>query len=323
MTQTQIVKRIEEIFNPEYHADIIKYYNTNPGKELFELFESSPAIGMLLVFCNQFNETAEVETSHLWALCPRREILGRLGFPATKSAVKIMKKIVVKDICPLDFDILQDLFSFPESVKHLQHLPSICSNAINCLLLDIGTNYLSFSVFNEIGNRQDADHIMTLLSHLEYMSWETNVTIDNLKSCDAIINLYDELVDLAPSLPEIIKFQNNDKYIFPKPPIETPASTQRDNIHIEYICTPKGLSKEGSIQKNCTFSYINEVKSGSAAIYRVFKPERATLMLRNINDVWTITQFLAKGNRPVQRETRFAIGAYLSRQQEKQDKALG
>lgn len=55
---------------------------------------------------------------------------------------------------------------------------------------------------------------------------------------------------------------------------------------------------------------------GVVAIYKVTKPERATLLLRlNEQKNWVIGEFLAGNNHPIRKETLWKIGAYLARRQ--------
>ena len=77
------------------------------------------------------------------------------------------------------------------------------------------------------------------------------------------------------------------------------------------------LDEEARSQHLCVFDRLDEVAAGKAAIYRVLRPERATVMLSPIEDgVWVISEFRAVRNRPVKRDTLWSVGAYLSRRQE-------
>jgi hypothetical protein len=56
------------------------------------------------------------------------------------------------------------------------------------------------------------------------------------------------------------------------------------------ITTIKELLEEGAVMHNCVGSYAEKVKSGECYIYRVLRPERATLEISDSGDMHHINQ---------------------------------
>jgi hypothetical protein len=77
------------------------------------------------------------------------------------------------------------------------------------------------------------------------------------------------------------------------------------------------LADEGWIQHNCVASYRGFVWGGKACIYRVLKPERATLLIvRSRSDgMWRRRELKGLANAAVKRETENAVDAWLAEQQ--------
>jgi hypothetical protein len=92
---------------------------------------------------------------------------------------------------------------------------------------------------------------------------------------------------------------------FPPPPI--PGSDD-----IVPLRAPQALVEEGRKQHNCVAGYAERVAGGDTYIYRVLRPQRATLSLvRWPGGGWQIGELLMAGNHPVSATTRRAVQAWL------------
>jgi hypothetical protein len=70
--------------------------------------------------------------------------------------------------------------------------------------------------------------------------------------------------------------------------------------------------EEGRIQRNCVDSYARRVKSGGIYVYKVLRPERATLAIKRSSwHSWTVAELEAAGNRRVRSFTRLAVEHWL------------
>ena len=92
---------------------------------------------------------------------------------------------------------------------------------------------------------------------------------------------------------------------FPPPPI---PGTE----HIIPLTSREELKQEGRQQSNCVGSYSSRVLSGDTYIYRVLKPERATLsIVYRADGCWRRSQLKTKGNRAVRPETIRLVDSWL------------
>jgi len=78
---------------------------------------------------------------------------------------------------------------------------------------------------------------------------------------------------------------------------------------------PGQLVEESRHQHNCVGGYAERVVGGKVFIYRVLKPERATLSLRlGADGGWEIEQLLRACNQPVSPATALAVQRWLARE---------
>jgi hypothetical protein len=87
-------------------------------------------------------------------------------------------------------------------------------------------------------------------------------------------------------------FQDHGTHTFPSPPLP-------GNADIVPITTIKELLDEGAVMHNCVGSYAEKVMSGECFIYRVLRPQRATLEVSDTGDMHHIRQLkLARNEEP-------------------------
>jgi hypothetical protein len=82
---------------------------------------------------------------------------------------------------------------------------------------------------------------------------------------------------------------------------------------IRPLTTPEALQEEGRTMRHCIASYDRRVRRQGVFVYRVLRPERATLSIRWdwARGGWTIDQLRGPGNRPVQSATERAVLHWL------------
>ncbi|MFC1812588.1 PcfJ domain-containing protein [Thermodesulfobacteriota bacterium] len=96
---------------------------------------------------------------------------------------------------------------------------------------------------------------------------------------------------------------------FPKPPFE-------GNVDIRPIMTEEDLLEEGRQMHHCVGGYIKEVRDGKCFIYRVMKPQRATLEIK-IRGGIRIGQFKLAHNREPAEESWVTVMKWLERHKKK------
>jgi hypothetical protein len=92
---------------------------------------------------------------------------------------------------------------------------------------------------------------------------------------------------------------------FPRPPL-------RGTDDIVPIYTMEELVAEGRAQDNCVATYAERVQSRHTFIYRVLKPERATLsIVRGPDGDWQISELERGGNNGISDLTRRVVESWL------------
>ena len=94
-----------------------------------------------------------------------------------------------------------------------------------------------------------------------------------------------------------------------------PPPPMGDSEEIQAIQTHRELWEEGRRQHNCVATYVGRVTSGSVYIYRVLKPQRATLAIVRQRAWWHIEELKGTCNQPVDQATFQAVKVWLDGQQ--------
>ena len=90
-----------------------------------------------------------------------------------------------------------------------------------------------------------------------------------------------------------------------------PAPPFPGNDEIVPITTVGALTEESDRQRHCVITYLPSVLNQRRAIYRVLKPQRATLSLRSNRGRWEFEELRGKANTLVRPETQQAVKAWL------------
>jgi hypothetical protein len=78
------------------------------------------------------------------------------------------------------------------------------------------------------------------------------------------------------------------------------------------LINPEQLAEEGAQQVNCAATYAAWIENGCGYVYRVLRPERATVAIQQGPDGnWEIQQIRAKGNDPVTEATAQSVEKWL------------
>jgi hypothetical protein len=183
------------------------------------------------------------------------------------------------------------------------------------LLLEVGTDPEELAFPN--GARMLLDTL--------HMFWELNrgTTLPHFESIAALREHHD---NLAAEYTRILQERENQRAArrvrrrvepqegktkrepiraFPQPPLPGTAD-------IVPLTSEAFLLAEGRGQHNCVGSYCNKVRGGSTYIYKVLRPQRATLsIVRGADGAWRIDELKAAHNVSVRRETRAAVSRWL------------
>lgn len=105
------------------------------------------------------------------------------------------------------------------------------------------------------------------------------------------------LLEGAPSLRFLEKYLRRQERLFlkrrelgllPVDPDEFPDPGLPKNPCLEPLLNRQSLAQEGAYMGNCIESYAHQIEYGSHSAYRIRWPVRGTVLLRQVNDVWSI-----------------------------------
>jgi len=227
--------------------------------------------------------------------------------PETNGAAKILSKISPESASVGILHCLRVVLRDAELSQALSHLP--CVNAGVIALLKDGNVRVCVTpkLLAEVAGAErekyrgvTAGHIDDI--HLMLRNLDRPASTRRYHSVAEVVSQHDEMTR------EFAKHRllSSFKVEFPRPPL--PGTDA-----IVPLRAPWELHEEGQEQENCVGSYTERVMEGKLYIYRVLRPQRATLSIeRGFDGNWEIGELLQSHNRPVSAETREAVESWLS-----------
>jgi hypothetical protein len=242
----------------------------------------------------------------------RRDICAFAGLPATEAMVKTLSRIKSKEYTQKIFDDLQKIFLQNEKMLKLRSVPYIPGEEIYNLLNQFDYTYWLLSTRDYTGmtiwenltmdNEKEVYHLWTD-SKKYAKSLQIARPENHLRKCKSIgdlrdlhnmwLNMYNK-INLTKRIDQF--FIDYGTYSFPPPPLPGDAD-------IVPITTIKDLQDEGAIMHNCVGSYTEKVQTGECFIYRVLRPQRATLEISDTGDMHHICQLKLADNEEPSAET--------------------
>lgn len=273
-----------------------------------DLIESNPALGWMLASNPMFhrpNVERPMRACRTWCCRPRPEIAEWLGFPPTRSAVRLLAKIEPQ---ALTADGLRALRARMREgapiVRGLAHAPRITRDMLDV----VGPRQFAPLVtpallgFIATADRLAASRTVRTLFDVARLGTELEAQLRPVRSTAELRNQYEELVERA----EAKRLGQDEILDFPDPPLAAEDG-------IEPIADHRALIHEGRAQHHCVATYAKHVAERRLYVYRVTGPERATVSIKPRADgTWRISELRASHNRAVTRRTRRRIERWLS-----------
>jgi len=273
-----------------------------------DLITSNPALGWMLASNPMFhrpNVERPMRACRTWCSRPRPEIAAWLGFPATRSAVRLLGKIEPQALTTDGLRALRArMLEGAPIVRSLAHVPRITRD-----MLDV-VGPLQFAPivtpallgFIATADRFEASRTVRTLFEVARMGAALEADLRPVRTTAELRNLHDELVERT----EAARHGRVEILDFPDPPL-----APEDGI--EPIADHRALIDEGAAQHHCVASYAKHVAERRLYVYRVTGPERATVSIKPRADgTWRISELRASHNRSVTRRTRRRIERWLS-----------
>ena len=238
----------------------------------------------------------------------QREIAGWLGFPATEGAAKILSRVQPEAAHPQNLLRLRAALRDEAVARLLAHATRINAGVLGLVadaeVRSAASPKLLAEVASSAAEKYRAATAGLLTDLLAMKRQLTNRSVP--PSFSSIARLREVHGELSA---EFCQLRRDDARAtrFPRPPL--PGTPE-----IVPLRTPVDLVEEGASQTNCVATYIPRVAAGEVYIYRVLRPERATLSLMPGPDgVWEIDQLLLASNRHVGVVTEQFVQAWLDR----------
>jgi len=300
-------------------------------RRFYELIKSNPALAFLLANRREFNWRVYRKEINLEDLTGMKQpaLLELLNLPGTKRLVQITKKIHPASITLGLVEYLNYYGRNEEISKMLSHLKKVNSGVMAMLANhDIAGSHITPQLLEEVGRSRSNNHY-PIASHqlMESLRWHCELhpgqAAPVFRTLEALNHFHEEMIASAARLVEearpqarelpraerleMVKMMNRKP--FPAPPI---AGTD-DIIPLR---TALELSIEGNRQHNCVGDYANLVHSGKCYIYRILKPQRATLsIVKTASGEWAIGELFTACNNHVDEKTEQAVSDWLSNAQ--------
>lgn len=275
-------------------------------KQLIQLLGISPALVYLLAL--RLGGPGSSEEPLAVSQLRQRELLDRLGWPSSEAIARIVRKVEPAALGRENLDRLRKALESPETVKALSHLPVVTREIIPLVSDPILFRSIAPALLGELaadGEGVDAAGFATLLRETLRMQAALQPGSEvRMESVAQLRRLHDDLLHDYARWVEA-RLQRGK---FPPPPLPGVP----DWI-VPLDCTEE-LFQEGRQQSNCVASHAARVREGREFIYRVLRPERATLSVAmNPEGRWEIDQLLASCNRSVSRRTWEFVEEWIER----------
>lgn len=273
------------------------------SKHARELFETNPLLVWLVL------KTAQLEqwdTRYVMSLFSRKrtEILLACKLGESRAVLKLILKLKLGYFSQYEFDLIK-AYDWKSVSNYLSHLPFLDGNLLKFLQRypDLKTSRL-IQKFGSGWRWKDFDMIFedTLNMAADLGVRDIITRISSCKDIHQLTNLHDKLAAEIneQNCKELPLLEYNE------PPVEGTS-------FIIPITNNHDLHEEGKAQHHCVASYHARIFRGEYYVYKILKPERATLGIKLIKGCgYTIDQIYLKYNREVTAATRESVMVWFN-----------
>ena len=292
---------------------ILKHY---PGSYDFAL--NSPILFGLMV-----ERYGDLEASHSCNFDSlvkkkRQQILCWLGYEGSRSMLRFFRKINLDWYGEEDFVVIKKILQHSKLLKTLRYFPEISRVHLTATEKYIDLFQCKFFRRAILGHTIGLSNLFSV--------WDTYIetiqigiilrkvgihgTIARFRSVKQLNKLHDSWYqELNRQKATAHHRKLLRKYgEFPKPPIP-------GNDHIVPIKSLNELAAEGKKMKNCLASYGERIYKKQSFVYRVLKPQRASVEINLLNKPATINQLKLSRNREPNFQTKVFVMNWLQENQ--------
>jgi len=243
------------------------------------------------------------------------EILAWLGFPGTKAVRNILRKLTYEAIVVGRLLYLRRCLHDLECRKLLAHLPVIGPGTIRVVSDEPLRRAMAPSALAGLARN---DQLMTGVANA-YTLRDTLRMAESLgqdrtlrfTTLEQMLEVHDMMVERTNRAYEerLVTEGHPDLRTFARPPV--PGTDD-----IVPLDDERKLIEEGLAQHHCIASYAEEVAEGDAYVYRMLRPERATVLLRRGRGAWYVAEVRGPHNREPMPATQDVLDRWLSEAEE-------
>ncbi len=265
-----------------------------------ELFVSNPQLAFLLSlkYGNGFGIQEKIELMDGLARLKRRDLAALAGLPASQSSVHLIRKFTPAALEIYDPDLLGWMLADPLFGSCLPHLRSVGAGLLELMrvLADSKRIKVSTGLLHQVAHEdeQECDLSSKIAAELSMLADCLNKEF-YLQNLQALTRAY-----IKVSAEFEIERVRSDTRRFPSPPLP-------GNTDIIPITCPAELVREGEEQSNCVASYLTDILNGTVYIYRMIRPERATLEVFQCEEGWELGEIAGPANSQVGAESMEAV----------------
>jgi hypothetical protein len=280
-------------------------------EQALELAAQNAALTFCLAYAGFFRTPHETWTPELAASLSQqrqREIAGWLGFPSTEAAARILGRVEPEAVHPQSMLRLRGALEDGGVARTLAQVARINAGVLGLVIDAELRRTAAPKLLGEVAESPGEKYRAAtagLLADLLVMkrSLPQRRVPESFSSLARLREVHRELSEEFCQLP-----RNDARAIrFPSPPLPSTPD-------IVPLRTPADLAEEGRQQSNCVASYVPRVAAGEVYVYRVLRPERATLSLVPDPDgTWEIDQLYFAGNHRVADATHTFVQAWVDR----------
>ncbi len=219
-------------------------------------------------------------SAETWLAKPAREVLGWLGFPATKATVRLFGQIAPEHLTPFDLTELRTALQDPATHRLLAHLPRVNDSVISVVADPDVLAHVAPSFLEKFAETREPTYPVGILRSTLAKAARLGRRPPLLRGWADVSSIDDEYLR---------RFGQPKPVEFPPPPL---PGTEL----VVPITTSDALVEEGRTMRHCIGSFASRVARGQVYVYQLLAPERATVAIALREGRWDVLDVRGHAN---------------------------
>ena len=302
----------EQVAGYEYNQSLLLRWLAR-NRHARDLFDHSPQLCWLLICYGHEQQLPHVEIAALFT-SPRVQILQAVTGINSKASVKALARVQLNKGTGQEYHVLRHFLLRRECLQPLMHWPQIPIQALwACRKYPLLLNGRSLKNYEFSASWSTAQ--LQRVMEGEYRYWRDALNVARLLDIsDAQIALercthftdvkilHDRWTDKVNQRSYLV---SDGGTLFPTPPLA-------GNADIFPILSMEDLREEGRLMRHCVASYDRDVIAGKCYLYRMLRPERATIEVRTRKGKPELAQIALAYNQKPMATTRTAVQSWIT-----------